>query len=233
MLYGLRETRDNIRNREGSRVFYLGKGDQLTSEARDFLQAERIPILPAETARPKEYVLLTGGSCAEKPEHMTHLHGNVLVPKTHPRIRFRGAMDTLEGELLQAVSLCREEERRQLLEILTFTRDLIRWEVLDQPVPSGRLLGLTQEELRDHSHFPQKYYHQPHFMPTGLESAGLLQVNMARCAARNAEIMAEIAFRDGEKLPLRQDLLRAMNRLSSAIYIVMIRMKAKEENHGS
>ena len=99
MLYTEQNVRDNLRNREGKRVFFLGKNDRLTSGARDYLTRERIPILPAEQAKIENYRLIGGGFITEKPEHMTHLHGDVLVSKTHPRILFRGAMDTLEAEL--------------------------------------------------------------------------------------------------------------------------------------
>ena len=134
MLYSLEAVRANIRNREGRRVFFLGKGDQLTSQARDFLSRERIEILPADRARPDEYRVLGGGRVTEKPEHMTHLHGNVLVPKTHPRIAFRGAIDTLEAELLLAqCALCKPYDG-QVGEILEFTRRLIRCDVLDEQV---------------------------------------------------------------------------------------------------
>ena len=102
MLYTAQNVRDNIRNKDGKRVFYLGKGDSLTSEARDYLQRERIEILPAEKARQGEYRALGGGYFREKPEDMTHLNGDFLVKKTHPRILFRGAVDTLEAELLLA-----------------------------------------------------------------------------------------------------------------------------------
>ena len=44
MLYNEEAVRANIRNREGKRIFYLGKGDQLTSAARDYLSRERIEI---------------------------------------------------------------------------------------------------------------------------------------------------------------------------------------------
>ena len=67
MLYSEEAVRANIRNRDGKRVFYLGKGDQLTSSARDFLSRERIEILPAEQARPQRYRLLNGGYAEEKP----------------------------------------------------------------------------------------------------------------------------------------------------------------------
>ena len=102
MLYSKEAVRDNIRNRDGKRVFYLGKGDQLTSDARDFLTRERIEILPATDAKTERYRLLNGGYMDTKPENMTHLNAEVLVPKTHPRILFRGAVDSLEAELLLA-----------------------------------------------------------------------------------------------------------------------------------
>ena len=97
MLYTEEAVRDNLRNRQGQRVFYLGKDDTLTPGARDFLKTNRIEIIPGSQARKEEYALLGGGFLREKPEHMTHLNGEILVPKTHPRICFRGAMDTLEA----------------------------------------------------------------------------------------------------------------------------------------
>ena len=75
MLYNEEAVRANIRNREGKRIFYLGKGDQLTSAARDYLSRERIEIRPGEQAKQDCFPLLTGGFLTEKPEHMTHLNG--------------------------------------------------------------------------------------------------------------------------------------------------------------
>ena len=225
MLYSLEAVRANIRNREGKRVFYLGKGDQLTSGARDFLNRERIEILPADQAKPNEYRLLNGGTVAEKPEHMTHLHSNVLVPKTHPRIAFRGAIDTLEGELLLAqIVLCKPFDE-QIGETLEFARRLIRCDVLNEPVGEEKLCGLTAAELRVRSHRPQEFYGQPHFMPRAEDGEALLRVNRARCAARAAELAAVEAFSDREGNPTRPDILRALNRLSSMLYIIMIQIK--------
>jgi len=82
MLYTEETVRANIRNREGKRVFYLGKGDRLTSGARDFLTRERIAILSPEQAKPERYRLPGGGYLEEKPEHMTHLRYDLLVSKT-------------------------------------------------------------------------------------------------------------------------------------------------------
>ena len=225
MLYTERSVRDNIRNRDGKRVFYLGKGDQLTSGARDFLTRERIEILSAEQARPEQYRLIGGGFVTEKPEHMTHLNGNVLVHKTHPRIAFRGAMDTLETELMLCQLVVEPDIRKDLGEILALARRLIRCDVLDEPVPEGKLCGLTEEEQRSRSHRPQDYYGQPHFMPEYADGAAMLQLSRARCAARDAELKAVAAFSDREGNPTRVDILRAMNRMSSMLYILMIKMK--------
>lgn len=224
MLYTQEAVQDNLRNRDGKRVFYLDKNDRLTSAARDFLNRERIPILPAEQARPERYRLPGGGFLEEKPEHMTHLDGNTLVPKTHPRIRFRGKMDTLEAELILS-QLEVPSFTRELSEILAFARNLLRCEVLGEKIEDVHLLGLMEEELRRRSHFPQEYYNQPHFMPQASDGREIARLNRARCAAREAELAAVEAFTDREGLLLRPDLVRSMNRLSSALYILMIRRK--------
>ena len=229
MLYTEQNVRDNIRNRDGKRVFYLGKGDRLTSGARDFLSRERIEICSAQEARPEKYRLLGGGFVMEKPEHMTHLNGDVLVHKTHPRIAFRGAMDTLETEIMLCQLVVEPDIRKDLGQILALARRLIRCDVLEEPVPEGKLCGLTEQEQRSHSHRPQDYYGQPHFMPEYADGAAMLQLSRARCAARDAELKAVAAFSDREGNPTRLDILRAMNRMSSMLYILMIRMKSKDK----
>ena len=227
MLYTEEAVRANLRSRDGKRVFFLGKHDTLTSAARDYLQRERIEILPAEQAKPERYYLLGGGYTEEKPEHMTHLDGVTLAPKTHPRIVFRGKLDSLEARLI----LCRlkaTEFDRELSELLSYTRKLLRCEVLGEKVEEVTLFGMTAQELRQRSHFPQDYYGQPHFMPEAADGETMAQLNLARVAAREAELAAAAAFTDADGRVTRPDLLKAMNRLSSAIYLLMIRQKRKE-----
>ena len=226
MLYTEESVRANIRNREGKRVFYLGKGDSLTPGARDWLQRERIGILPGEAARPDRFRLPGGGFIEEKPEHMTHLNAEILVPKTHPRIVFRGAVDTLEAELILA-QLAAPEFAGELEEVLTLARKIIRCDVLEEPLEDASLCGLTEAEQRRRSHFPQEYYGIPHFMPSAAHGEVIARLNRARCAAREAELRACEAFSDREGNPTRPDLLRAMNRMSSMLYILMLHEKAK------
>lgn len=218
MLYDEKAVRDNIRNREGKRVFILGKHDTLTPSARDLLSRERIQILPPEQAKPETWKLLGGGYTEEKPEHMTHLNGDTLVPKTHPRIRFRGSVDTLEAELL----LCGPK----VGDVLNLVRRLIRCDVLNEPVGDITLCGLTEAEQRKRSHFPQEYYGTAHFMPDFSDSEAVLRLNRARCAAREAELAAMDAFTDRDGIPTRPDMIKAINRVSSMLYILMLQEKA-------
>ena len=227
MLYTEEAVRANIRNREGQRVFYLGPGDCLTSGARDFLTQQKIQILSAAHAKPEAYRLMGGGYIREKPEHMTHLNGDLLVMKTHPRIAFRGVMDTLQAEIILCQLMASKELSKVLQEILALSRQIIACDVLDKPLQWERLMGLTEEELRSRSYRPQDFYGQPHFMPEAADGTTVAWLNRCRCQIRSAELAACRAFETPEGNS-RLDILRALNRMSSSVYLLMIEEKAKQ-----
>ena len=233
MLYTEETVRANIRTREGKRVFFLGKGDTLTPGARDYLSRERIEIRCASQAKIDRYERLDGGYFTEKPENMTHLQGNILVRKDHPRIRFRGMMDRLQAEILSSQLDMDGAFRGYLQEILELARQIIRCDVLEEPLASQKLLGLTEDQLRRHSHFPQEQEGQPHFMPEWTDGEKILALNRLRCAVRRAEVQAVSTFQDREGNPTRPDILQALNRMSSAVYILMIRMKKEGYGKGT
>ena len=228
--------RANVRVREGRRVFYLDSRDRLTPAARDFLRRDGVEILPAEEAAVAAYTTLSGAVYREKPEHMTHLRADVLVEKTHPRIAFRGEIDTLEAELLlagrEAVAANHREVARQVEEILELVRRLIRCDVLEEPLEPFKLCRLDEDELRKRSHFPQRDYDQPHVMPSVADSSLLLRLNRARTQARAAELAACRAFQDRDGQVRRVDLIRALNRVSSTLWILMIQEKKEAQSLG-
>ena len=161
---------------------------------------------------------------------MTHLHGNVLVFKSHPRIAFRGMIDALEAEILLCQKTAERERHTQtvadLQEILDFVRSLIRADVLGEPVRSLKLCGLDADALRERSHHPEKYYGQPHFMPSYTDGETLLQLNRVRTLVRRTELSCYRAFSDSDGAVTREDMILALNRLSSLCWILMIRLKA-------
>lgn len=232
MLYSEETVKANIRNRDGKRVFFLGDRDTLTPSARDWLRQQRIDIRPAVQAKISEYRLPDGEILEEKPEHLTHLRGNILVPKTAPIITFRGAIDTLQAELLLAQLSVDSATQPKLEEILTLARNILRWEVMEEPAQLSTLCGLTPEQLRNHSHRPQDFYGQPHFIPSYKDGVAILLLNRARCAARSAELAAAKAFEDATGGCTRSDILQLLNRMSSMLYILMIQLKATQSKGG-
>lgn len=223
MVYAEENVRACVRNRDGKRVFPLAEGDHLTPAARDWLRSEAIAIVPATVGT---YTTLFGGEFAEKPEEMTHLSGNLLVPKTHPRIAFRGQIDRLEAELLLCQTVADAPLRKSLQEMLDFVRSLIRADVLGEPVNQTPLCGLDEAALQEHSHHPEKYYGQPHFLPDVQDSPVLLHLNRLRTVVRETELACCRAFATADGVCTRPDLVQALNRLSSLCWILMIRLKA-------
>ena len=237
-------TREDVRRMSdnGTRGPVVVNRDQkLTPGARDWLAAHKIQaVFPvggdAHIAPPStpQYRTLFGASLNEKPEHMTHLKGNILVRKDHPRIAFRGMIDALEGEIMlaQQASKAYPALVKELEEALALVRRLIRCDVLDEPVGELKLCGYDAGQLREYSHYPDKYLGQPHFLPAYTDGPALLAVNKVRTLVRQTELSAYAAFKDVEGNVTRGDIILALNRLSSLMWILMIKLKAGQYEHG-
>lgn len=170
-----------------------------------------------------------------KPEHMTHLDHKTMVRKDHPRIAFRGYIDAMEAEILicqyQAVLAGYTQLVMDLQEALDFVRGLIRCDVLGEKVGELRLCGYSAAELRECSHHPEEHFGQPHFMAAVTDGAAILYVNRLRTLVRQSELAAYKAFKDYEGQVTRVDIMQAMNRLSSLMWIMMIKLKAGKYEH--
>jgi ethanolamine utilization cobalamin adenosyltransferase len=146
------------------------------------------------------------------PDNETCLKGGVYVSKDHPRILFRGALDSLEADILEAqitASQCNGDYYVNALgEVLEFARELMSAEVNERPVALGKLFGMSLDDLRGLSHEAQVR------MPEYALGALPVRLNTLRTRVRETEIAAVRAFRETE----RDDIIHALNRLSSAVY---------------
>lgn len=172
--------------------------------------------------------LASGVPLEKKAEHYTHLRGTLLVPKTHPRIIFRGSLDNLEAVIIEAQVRALEVGRKDIYGLLMEMEELIgkifRAEVKGEELPPLLLFGLNDEELRQHSHNPIKYYGVKHFKPSATQGKLMSALNLVRVTAREAELKALEAFWNPEKGVERADIILALNRMSSAAYILMCRL---------
>ena len=157
----------------------------------------------------------------EKPEHMTHLDERILVPKTHPRIRLRGKLDSLEALLLQTQLLAREAGRagtaQALGEVYDLAQRILAAEVKGEPLGPFTLLGLDSAALRAQSHVDT--HPVPHLGLGGL----CLALNFLRTQVRETELAAAAAFVPPNGPVERPDLLEALNRMSSAVHLLFLK----------
>jgi len=194
-------------------------GTALTPLAREYIAAHGLTITECPSANAE------GG---EKPEHMTHLNGTTLVPKTHPRIALRGRLDSLEALLLQTQALAQEQGRpeaaQSLGEVYGLAQRILAAEVKDEPLGAFTLLGLDSAALRAASHDPKGFvgldaHPEPHACMGGL----CLALNFLRTQVRETELAAAQAFCSPDRQVERADLLEALNRMSSAVYLLFLK----------
>ncbi|MDK2799559.1 MAG: ethanolamine utilization cobalamin adenosyltransferase [Clostridiales bacterium] len=184
---------------------------------------------PEHKIIPKYISYYSGGIYEKKPEHMTQIHGNKLVYKDHPRIILRGKLDSFQSEILtfQILADAKGEKRlvEELEDVLIYIREILRAEVLNEDLNKREVIGLNEEQLREMSHHPKKYFGIGHILPNYEMGEIMIGLNSLRSSVREVEIAAVTAFKKECEVE-RLGIIRALNRLSSCIYIIMCKYKA-------
>jgi ethanolamine utilization cobalamin adenosyltransferase len=163
-----------------------------------------------------------------KPEYMTSLSGDRMVPKTNGRIIFRGKVDSLEAEFIEAQVLAsrlgEEEFCGYLGEILDFLRALMAAEVKDTPLLPPLLFGMDAEEIHRRSHAAAG---KTFIFPSYTQGPLAARLNSLRAHVRELELLAVRVFGPEEiaeaALDEREDIILALNRLSSALWWLFLR----------
>ncbi len=224
-------------------VFSLQDGQILTPAAAQFLSERRVKLLRGSAAAgisvagaKAKYVAAEGGTnYAEKPEHMTQLTGNQLVSKDHPRIIFRGLLDQFQAEVFLLQQQLEAADNfalsQNLGELLDRARAILRAEVIGEILQPCDLLGFSAAEIRDRSHQTQKYFGLKHLDISAEMDPILLSLNCLRTLIRQVELAAVTAFTLNGQIE-RNDIVQALNRLSSAIYVMMLTVAQKSTAAG-
>jgi ethanolamine utilization cobalamin adenosyltransferase len=161
---------------------------------------------------------------------MTSLSGDRLVSKTDGRIRFRGLIDSLEAETIEAqilaVSLGEEYYRAALGELLDCLRGIMAAEVRESPFTMSPLFGLSAEELHRQTHdVAGAFSLADHPLPSWEQGPLAARLNTLRAHTREAELCAWRVF--APPAEAREDLCLALNRFSSALYWLYCRLVSK------
>ncbi len=216
-------------------------GSLLTPSARDFLRAHgiRVAVEGEGMLDLNRRIMATASPAAKgtspagrggKPEHMTHLRGSRLVPKTHPVIAWRGQMDLFDCQLVETqatlAAVGEEELAKRLEEVVLFAQRLMAAEVREEPFPFGALCDWAADEIREMSHHPDRYFGIGHTAMSYLDGMPVALLNGLRAKAREVELYANRAFAGENGECLRPDLILALNRLSSLFYVLVCQRRA-------
>jgi ethanolamine utilization cobalamin adenosyltransferase len=251
------EIRKQINKNKELKTFYIERGQIVTPSAKSYLSEKNIEIkymddkedlnnnigkdnnnddkngkIKEESVKKYKYTTVFGGHMAEKPEHMTQLNGNLLVFKDHKRIILRGKLDSLETKILESQIICikngMESLAKDLDEVLSFIRTILRCEVLDEPLEEFTLLGLTPKELREQSHYPKKYFGIDHEYISYKMGEVVVSINSIRTSVREVELSLYEAFKGEYGQIEREDLMKGLNRLSSLCWILIYKVRTGE-----
>jgi ethanolamine utilization cobalamin adenosyltransferase len=236
-------------------VYYIPEGKILSPAAREYLNQIKVNIefeknkgkREAPTHRSsgggkyREGVMAkytdyeTGETYDKKPEHMTQLFDYVLVQKNHPRIKFRGKLDKAQALVVYSQSIIVNSEKndgvlKDLDDILGILREMMRCEVLDEPFTLEEIIGFSHAELRERSHAPMKFYNVKYMLlPEYSMGTTYALLNLIRADIRELEVLAVDAFTRGDKIE-RTDVIEELNRMSSALHIMMMKYLSGEYN---
>lgn len=232
-------------SRDRSSTYYVEEGTILTPSARDFLKEHKIQLcytsegaptesagsmtmtpIPIQNGKARYRNAATGQELDQKPEEMTHLRGNLLVPKIHPQIEFRSRLDSLMAQILEVQLLADEQGEPKVLsdleELLEYTRQILAAEVKEEPLPQIDLLGMDSKELRDASHHVKKVFGINHPIPNYRMGRLCIALNSLRTQVREVELSAARAFCQSGSFT-RVDIIEGLNRMSSCVYIILCR----------
>lgn len=218
----LQERSIGIRWQDPKGQHFVSQGDELT----DAGHLKQVHALKSDNQRPQNRCQLCESEVAEKPALLTHLDDSHLVPKTHPRIALRGKLDSCISYcvLVQCAMEAQPDKLRSFMaDIRSYLGDVLQAEVLNRPLPLPGLGEFDAQTLHRWSHNPMKHLGHDHMLPDAKYGLVVGQLNYLRGLIRELELQATSVFLDDTlKLsPLGEDIVAGLNRLSSAVYVVM------------
>lgn len=215
------ELREKLKREGRVDTISVDPGTIITPAAAQYLREQGIKLVFADQ---KQVAHSKEPETPKKPEHYTHLDKERLVPKTHPRIRLRGMLDLLQALIIKAQLVAQKEGLFELVghleQMLSYVRQLLRSEVLGEEAPRLRLFGLDEDDIHEFSHHPFKYLGINHLTPSYHMGPVIAELNYLRAFIREVELVACDAYLHEDGTVERLDLIRALNRLSSAAYVM-------------
>ncbi|MCX7204832.1 MAG: ethanolamine utilization cob(I)yrinic acid a,c-diamide adenosyltransferase EutT [Proteobacteria bacterium] len=168
-----------------------------------------------------------------KSAAMTHLNADTMVAKNDERIRLRGLLDSTIALAIWAQTEFDPQGRRKALaymlaDIRSWLGNVLRAEVTGEQVSAISMGELNEARIHALSHQPLKELGHDHIVPALEHGASIAKLNLLRARIRECEVQAADLYMDRDFELVRPDILQALNRLSSAVYVLMILVLLQE-----
>lgn len=229
---------------EGSEI-HLPVDAQLTPSARELLESRRLRIkfldkqgslfvddatslpqpvhgLTSSDTHPRACCGLCHQEVMKKPDTLTHLTAEIMVAKNDPRLEFRAALDSTIALTVWLQIELPEQWQPWLADIRSRLGNIMRADAMDEQLASQSIMGFNEEQLHRLSHHPLPYLDHDHLVPEVSHGRDAALLNLLRSKVRETEIVAARLFITRGFDVQRADILQALNRLSSAVYVMMI-----------
>ena len=210
---------------EAGRIFVeAAAGETQQGEAAELRQ---VHPLTGESGHVAAHCPLCLQHVARKGEALTHLDAHTYVAKNDPRIAFRGRVDSAIAHAVRLQAEWQAEGlapamQEMLADVRAALGGVLRAETLGEAPQAVGMGAFSEDQLHAVSHQPFKHLGHDHIVPAVEHGLQVARLNVLRTAIREAELAGAVAFIEREYRIVRGDLLHALNRLSSAVYVLML-----------
>ncbi len=164
----------------------------------------------------------------KKPDTLTHLNADRLVAKNDPRIRFRGRLDTAIAQSVLTQAELNEKGTlpvafmQCLADVRSALGNVLKAEVTGEMLAPLYIGAFDAKAIHRLSHAPLKYLGHDHIVPEASQGLTVARLNLLRAVIREAELAGADIFITRDFEVMRPDIMEGLNRLSSAVYVLMI-----------
>lgn len=191
-------------------------------------QPQPVHGLTSSDEHPQACCELCRQPVAKKPDTLTHLSAEKMVAKSDPRLGFRAVLDSTIALAVWLQIELAEPWQPWLADIRSRLGNIMRADALGEPLGCQAIVGLSDEDLHRLSHQPLRYLDHDHLVPEASHGRDAALLNLLRTKVRETETVAAQVFITRSFEVLRPDILQALNRLSSTVYVMMILSVTKQ-----
>ena len=217
---------------DSGRVFIPKAGQNATDAALSDSLKQVHPLTTSDEWSVPD-CLLCQQKVEHKPDTLTHIDAHHLVSKNDPRLLFRGKLDSVIAQAVltqiqltqtpsDALAPIMPQLSRYMADVRSALGNVLKAEATGETMATVALGNLSAEAIHKMSHHPLKYLGHDHLVPDEKQGMQVALLNLLRAQIREAELYAAQIYITRDFRVKRPDIMQALNRLSSAVYVLMV-----------